>query len=154
MDKLFEIWTSGAVEPQVFEGSEHSSCPKGSKVIFAYKCQKGKVRKLSEGDDVVIELTRQSSFSEGVMGLTKKCEVPEFYSQDPIPLKECKVFIDESDMKRIARTAEFSGEMDGQERSSGNGRELQQFLVWLLGKAHLLNPIYGRRGLLGFRQKY
>jgi hypothetical protein len=153
MDKLFEIWRAGAAEPQVFEGSEHSSCPKGSKVIFVYKCQTGKVRKLSESDEVVIELEGHLVFREGVMRLTKNYEVPEFYIENPIPLKGCRVHIEESDMKRVAQTAESSERPDGQEVWAETEGELQRFLLWILGNAHSLNPLFGRLRLLGLQNK-
>jgi hypothetical protein len=156
LDKLFQIWQAQAVEPQVFEGSDQSLCPKGRKVIFAYRCQNGKVRKLSEDDDVVIEIVGQAYFTEGVMGLGEDYEVPEYYIHHSIPLDECRVYIEESCIKRVSQIVESSGQSELQECGIRTECEPQRFLLWLLRKTHVINPLYQYQRLRphGLRKKF
>ena len=151
-DKIFLIWKSGALEPQVFEGSEHSTCSAGCKVIFTYKCECKRLCKLSTGDDVVIVLPPKANswVRNGVMRFTQKFEMPEFYLEEPIPLEECRIYVEKECTRRLAQVAPFIPELGPRNACcTGGSEELSDFIIWLLRKTESLPVNYGQCHPLG-----
>jgi hypothetical protein len=134
IDKMFQVWKSGCLEPQVFEGGEHSTCPSGLRVIFAYKCEKKKICKFFENHDVVLEFS-SNFFLEGRMELTGNYILPEYYVRESVTLKRCQIHADKKFLQYVVRATDLGSEEDCSEAQA----EIN-FIKWLLEVVHLLSP--------------